>query len=177
MSLIILEIAHFSICLFTALHFLFCESSVHVLCPFIQLSLNVFIISFRSSLYNKAINPILYGLQIFFLSVFAFSFELSVSFLFYMHIFFILIFCLRSFCTQLLSKVRKTLGGLAPSTSPLAIHPTKMKRQMSSMTFPCINAKSSLICLGLNTRAQNTLPAPINQDNFWPFRSQLQHYL
>lgn len=131
----------------------------HLFMSFAHLSslvLNVFIII------HKTINPMSCGLQTFFL---AFSFQLWFSFLFYLHIFLYLFFCLKYFCTQLLSMVCKALGGLAPCISPLAILPTKI-HVLDTLNYLFLQMqRSSLILLRLNTSAQNAFPAPINQDN------------
>lgn len=52
-------------CVFAALHFLFCESSVRVLCLFMWFSLNVFMVGF-SSLCDEATNPVSCGWKYFF---------------------------------------------------------------------------------------------------------------
>jgi hypothetical protein len=64
-----------------ALHFLFCESSVHVLCPFISFNLNVFIINFKISFHNKSINAMSYGHKHFFLSECLFIWVAGFTFL------------------------------------------------------------------------------------------------
>ena len=92
-----------------------------------SLVFNVFIISFRSSLRNKTITPMSCGLQTFFLGVFAFSFQLWFPFCFICKYVSYLFFCLKSFCTQLLSMICKAPQGLAFSTSPLAMLHTKMR--------------------------------------------------
>ena len=138
----------------------------HLFMSFAHLSslvLSVFIISFRSSLCKETINPMSCGRQIFFVGAFAFSFQKWLSF--FNLVFFILILLLHIFLNSTSEQGMEGLWGLASSTSNLATLPTKI-HALDTLNYHLLQMKrNSLMLLGLNTSAQNALPATINRDN------------
>ena len=92
-------------------------------------------------------------------------FHFRNGFHFFNLVFFILILLLHIFLNSTSEQGMQGLWGLASSTSNLATLPTKI-HALDTLNYHLLQMKrNSLMLLGLNTSAQNALPATINWDN------------
>ena len=100
------------------------------------------------------------GWQMFFVGVFAFSFQKWLSF--FNLVCFIFILLLNIFLHSTSEHGMQGLWGLVPSTSTLETLPTKI-HALDTFNYHLLQMqRSSLMLLGLNTSAQNALPATIS---------------